>query len=129
MPAVDPCRFSGDALLEAVTDAVVALHLRYYHRVPARARTRLMNEDLLVCTLSGVYTDVEKTLIELGQQVVVKETRQDFQRAVQQRYIDVVEGLSGRSVVSFVSQQHVGPDTALELFLLAPLEGSGANDV
>lgn len=110
---------SGVALVEAVTDAVVALHLRYYHRVPTNAKT-LVLDDLIVCALHGVYTDVEKTLIELEQHDVVKGTRREFQRAVQHKYVAEVERLSGRTVASFISHQHVGPDMAVEVFLLAP---------
>ena len=57
---------NGDALLAAVTDAMVALHERYYHRAPGTAKTQMMGGDLLACVLGGVYTDVEKTLIELA---------------------------------------------------------------
>jgi hypothetical protein len=46
---------------------------------------------MLVCVLGGVYTDVEKTMIER---------------------------LSGRDVLSFISNQHVGPDMEVELFML-----------
>jgi hypothetical protein len=51
MPAL-----SGDALLVAVTAAMVALHQRYHHRAPVTARTAMPG---------GVYTDVEKGMIEL----------------------------------------------------------------
>ena len=56
---------TGDALLVAVTDAMVGLHQRYHHRAPVTARTQLLGGDLLACVLGGVYTDVEKTMIEL----------------------------------------------------------------
>ena len=111
---------SGDALLDAVTDAMVALHLRHYNRPPAAAKTQLLGGDLIACTLTGVYTDVEKTMIELQRQDVVHDTRQEFQTAMQHRFIAAVEGLSGRRVTSFVTSHHVGPDIAIELFLLEP---------
>jgi hypothetical protein len=38
MPAPDT-PLTGDALLAAVTDAMVALHKRYHHRAPATAKT------------------------------------------------------------------------------------------
>ena len=68
----------GDALLEAVTDAMVALHERYHHRTPVTARTQLMGGDLLACVMGGVYTDVEKTMIELERETVVQDTRSAF---------------------------------------------------
>jgi len=110
----------GDALLDAVTEAMIALHERYHHRKPVTAKTQLLGDDLLVCVLGGVYTDVEKTLIELQRQTVVQETRSDFQRAMQHKFIEAVERLSGRSVLAFISNSHVGPDLEMEIFMLAP---------
>ena len=109
---------SGDALLAAVTDAMVALHQRYYHRAPVTAKTQLLGGDLLACVLGGVYTEVEKTMIELQQSTVVQETRSEFQNAMQHKFIAEVERLSGREVLAFISNHHVGPDMEIELFML-----------
>jgi uncharacterized protein YbcI len=111
---------TGDALLLAVTEAMVALHKRYYHRVPVTAKTILLGGDLLACVLGGVYTDVEKTMIELQRTTMVQETRSAFQTAMQRKFIDEVERLSGRGVLAFISNHHVGPDMEIELFLLQP---------
>ena len=119
MPAPAPT-LDGDALLAAVTAAMVELHERYYHRTPATARTQLLGDDLLACVLGGVYTDVEKTMIELQKTTLVQETRSAFQEAMQQKFIEVVETLSGRSVMAFISNSHVGPDLEIELFFLRP---------
>jgi uncharacterized protein YbcI len=110
---------SGDELLSAVTEAMVVLHERYYHRTPVTAKTQMLGGDLLACVLSGVYTDVEKTMIELQRSAVVQETRSAFQTAMQSRFIDQVELLSGRAVLAFISNHHVGPDVEIELFMLA----------
>jgi uncharacterized protein YbcI len=107
----------GDELLAAVTDAMVALHERYYHRAPVSAKTQMLGGDLLACVMGGVYTDVEKTMIELQRNILVQETRSAFQQAMQQRFIDVVERLSGREVIAFISNSHVGPDMEIELFI------------
>lgn len=119
MPAPTP-PLTGDALLEAVTEAMVGLHERYHHRAPATAKTMLMSDELLACVLGGVYTDVEKTMIELQRQVIVQETRSTFQDAMQHKFIDEVERLSGRRVTAFISNSNVGPDLEIELFVLAP---------
>ena len=119
MPAPTP-PLNGHALLEAVGDAMVALHRRYHHRAPVTAKTRLLGDDLLVCVLGGVYTDVEKTLIELQHSTTVQETRSEFQTAMQRKFIDEVERLTGRPVLAFISNSHVGPDLEIELFMLGP---------
>ena len=111
---------TGDALLIAVTDAMIALHERYHHRAPITAKTVLLGGELLVCVLEGVYTDVEKTMIELQRATLVAETRTAFQTAMQHKFIAAVERLSGRDVVMFISKHHVGPDLEIELFMLKP---------
>src|SRR5450631_1361237 len=105
MVAVD-LPLSGDALLVAVTAAMVSLHERYYHRAPVTAKTQMIGDDLLACVLGGVYTDVEKTMIELERGTVVQETRSAFQHAMQNKFIGAVERLSGRDVLAFISNQH-----------------------
>jgi uncharacterized protein YbcI len=110
----------GDRALDEIRDAMVAMHERYHGRSPVAAKSLWMGDDLLVCVLGGVYTDVEKTMIELQRATIVQETRSAFQEAMQQKFIDVVERLSGRRVLAFISNQHVAPDLEVELFVLAP---------
>ena len=110
----------GDELLGAVTTAMVELHQRYHHRKPVTAKTQLMGGDLLVCVLGGVYTDAEKTMIELQRHTIVAETRNAFQQAMQEKFIGAVERLSGRRVIAFMSDSNVGPDLEIELFVLEP---------
>jgi uncharacterized protein YbcI len=119
MPAAEPL-LRGNELLAAVTDAMVALHQRYHHRKPVTAKTLMLGDDLIACVLGGIYTDVEKTMIEIQRSTIVKQTRNEFQHAIQNRFIKAVEGLSGRDVLAFISNHHVGPDTEIELFLLTP---------
>jgi len=116
--SVEGVALSGDLLLEAVTASMITLHQRYHHRAPVTAKTLLLGDDLLACVLGGVYTDVEKTMIELQRATVVQETRSAFQEAMQHTFIAEVERLSGREVLAFISNQHIGPDIEIELFML-----------
>jgi uncharacterized protein YbcI len=109
-----------DEVLVAINDAMVALHVRYHGRTPATARTQMLGDDMLACLLGDVYTDVEKTMIELQREAVVHETRSAFQHATERRFIADVERLTGRRVTNFMSTHHVGPDLELELFVLEP---------
>ena len=118
--AAPPDPLTGDALLHAVNDAMIALHERYYHRAPASAKTQLIGDEVLACVMGGVYTEVEKTMIELEQNTSVKATRSAFQHAMKDRFIARVERLSGRRVHAFISDSHVGPDLQIELFILEP---------
>jgi uncharacterized protein YbcI len=117
---------AGDPLLTAVTDAMIALHRRYHHRVPVTAKTLMLGDDLLACVLGGVYTDVEKTMIEVQRGTTVQETRSAFQNAMQHKFIEAVERLSGRNVLAFISNQHIGPDIEIELFVLKPAHDTAA---
>jgi uncharacterized protein YbcI len=110
----------GEALMDAVTDALSDLHERHYGRRPGAARTQLMDGELLACVMGGIYTDVEKTLIELQRSALVDEARSSFQHAMRDRLVAAVEGLSGRTVEAFLSTHHVGPDLEVEIFVLGP---------
>ena len=111
---------TGEELRAAVTEAMVAFHRRYHQREPVTAKTLMLGDDLLACVLGGVYTDVEKTMIELQRSMIVKETRNAFQDAMKDKLIEAVEGLSGRNVLAFIASHHVGPDLEIELFFLTP---------
>ena len=110
----------GDEVLTAVTEALVALHVRYHGREPGSARSQMMGDDMLACLFGEMYTNVEKTLIELQRQALVHETRSAFQRAMESRFVGEVERITERRVERFVSTHHVGPDLELELFMLGP---------
>lgn len=111
----------GQAELEAVTEAMVALHEHYHGRKPATARTQMIGDDLLACLLGDIYTDVEKTMIEMQRKAMVHETRSAFQKMMERRFINEVERATRRKVARFISTHHVGPDLELELFVLDPL--------
>ena len=114
-----PDGLHGEPLLAAVTEAMVAMHEHYHGRRPASAKSLMMGGEVLACVMGGVYTEVEKTLIELQRSTVVQETRSAFQTAMQEQFIDTVQRLSGRRVAAFISNQHVDPDLEVELFVFA----------
>jgi hypothetical protein len=67
-----PAPLTGDKHLVTMTDAMTGLHQRSYQRPPVTAKAQLPGDDLLACVLGGVYTDVEKTMIELQRSRTVK---------------------------------------------------------
>src|SRR5579859_6912394 len=67
-----------ETLLAAVTEAMVAMHEHYHGRAPAAAKSLMMGDDLLACVLGGVYTEVEKTMIELQRSTIVQQPRSAF---------------------------------------------------
>jgi uncharacterized protein YbcI len=114
---------TGDELLIALSDAMVAFHERYFDRGAVASKALLLGEELLVCVLADVYSDVEKAMIDVQDTTVLQETRSPFQEEMQHRFIATVERLSGRGVQAFISNSHVDPDVEVELFMLKPTSG------
>ena len=65
------------------------------------------------------YTAGEKTLFEAGRWYEVRQARQIWQDSMQERFVETIEGLSGRKVSAFMSANRQDPDLAVELFVLA----------
>lgn len=105
-------------LAAAISDAIVQLHVSYYGKGPTHAKTYI-NDRMVMCVLSNPFTTVEQTLIEVGRLEAVREMRQVFQDSMSGKFKKVVEELTQREVVAFMSQTHVGPDMAVEIFQLA----------
>ena len=50
-----------------------------------------------------------------------------FQRMMKERYSAMIEQLTGRKVLAFLSQAHIEPDLTIEMFLMdGPVPGFGA---
>jgi uncharacterized protein YbcI len=96
---------------------MVALHRQYFGRGPGAAKS-FVNDETVVCVLSDIYTQVERTLIKAGQAGHVKRTRRLHQEALEEEYKAAVERIMGRPVSAFLSDVHVDPDVAIEVFLL-----------
>jgi uncharacterized protein YbcI len=79
-----------------------------------------MLNDTVVCMLNEGFTRVEETLISEGRGDAVHQIRSTFQSAMEDRFRAVVEEATGRKVIAYMSQVHVDPDFAVELFVLEP---------
>ena len=107
----------GRALIE-VSNALVALHREHFGRGPGAAKS-FIADGIVVCVLSDIYTQVEKTLIRAGEDEHVRETRALHQVALEGEYKARVEAIVGVPVEAFLSVVHVDPDLAVETFVLA----------
>jgi uncharacterized protein YbcI len=103
----------------AVGNAITRLHREHYGRGATTTRT-IYQRDYIVSFLEDIYTPVERTLIEAGQEADVKHTRQVFQMAMKDAFTSAVETITGRRVIQFMSQVAFDPDMAAEVFVLAP---------
>jgi uncharacterized protein YbcI len=76
------------------------------------------------------FTPLEKTIMESGQPQRIVEMRHDFQQMMTKRFTDMIEELTGRKVLAFLSQANVEPDLTLEIFFIdQPLEGFGTVEI
>ena len=116
----------GGRLLAEITNRIVAFMRDHYGRGPIKAKTYVL-DNLIVCVLSDGFTAIERTMMEAGEPDRVLEMRRDFQRMMKERYSGMIEALTGRKVLAFLSQAHVDPDLTIEMFLMdGPLPGFGA---
>ena len=122
-------QLSGGPLLSAISTRIVSILREHYGRGPMRAKTYVL-DDLVVCVLRNGFTAIEQTMVTSGEPERVVEMRRDFQRMMGDRYRGMIEELTGRKVIAFLSQAHIEPDITLEVFLLdEPLDGFGAAEL
>jgi uncharacterized protein YbcI len=123
-------KLRGGALLSEISNGIVAVLREHYGRGPMKAKTYAL-DDIIVCVLRGSgFTPIERTMMDSGEPERVVAMREDFQRVMAKRYTALIEGLTDRKVVAFLSQAHVDPDLTLEVFFVdRPLEGFGAVEV
>jgi uncharacterized protein YbcI len=103
----------------AISNAMVQLLHEYTGRGPTRARTTIA-DDLIVCLLADTLTKSERKLVDAGEERLVLEQRSTFQRLMRDQAVAAVEGVSGRTVTAFMSNNHIDPDFAVETFVLLP---------
>jgi len=122
MPGTPTDRPNGHSTSAEISNAVVHLLSEYMGRGPTKARTYI-NDDLISVVLRDTLTKGERSLIANGSVDVVLDARKAYQAAMKQDLIAVIEKYSGRSVLAFMSENHIDPDIAVESFVLAPQKG------
>jgi uncharacterized protein YbcI len=113
---------SQGELAQKISNALVALMREYTGRGPTRSRT-YVHENLIVCVMHDWLTKGERSLMSSGEKEFVLEIRRRFQNTMRPEMIKLVERLTGRKVVAFMSDNHVDPDVAAETFVLELREG------
>lgn len=103
----------------AISTEAVQLLREYTGRGPTKAKT-LIHDDLVVLTVADTMLKAEKTLIADGKTDLVMNLRQQFQRTMRDDLCAIVERHVDRKVIAFMSDNHVDPDMAVEVFILEP---------
>jgi uncharacterized protein YbcI len=100
------------------TAAVQLLH-EYTGRGPTKAKT-LITEEMVTVLLADTLTKGERQLVENGHSETVLTVRHDYQVVMQGELVAIVEEHAERKVAAFMSQNHIDPDLAVEVFVLEP---------
>jgi uncharacterized protein YbcI len=123
----NPTTASSGEQLGDISRALVRLYKDYYGKGPTKART-YMAGDLVVCLLQGGFLKGEKTLRDAGRGAAVSDNREALQAVLRQRFIDTIEDITERKVITAISGVDVQTETNAELFVLEPLELETGDD-
>jgi len=111
-----------------ISRAVVQLFREYTGRGPTQAHTTI-TEDLVVVMMGDTLLKAEKSLAGDGKTALVLQMRSAVQDTMRHDLTEAVERLSQRKVIAFMSHNHIDPDLASELFVLAPRDRTRAPGV
>jgi len=111
---------SGGELNAAITRELVRIHTSAIGRGPRKSYS-FHSGDTLITVMLGVLTRAEQTLVSYKESEAVLAMRRLSQRAMAEEMKAVVARLTGRGVLAFMSDNHIDPDMAVQVFILAPL--------
>jgi len=115
---------AGGEMLARLSNEMVRAQKRFFGMGPTEAKSYLV-DDLLFIVMRGGLTTAEKTMLEFGQQDLVRQFRQTFENEMTKRLTDMVEEITGRSVCTYQSQVMFDPDVVVEMFVF---DQSGSAD-
>lgn len=115
---------SGGEIRTKISDGIVAVFKEYYGRGPDHARVYYV-DDIVVCILRGGFTRIEQTLLDAGHRDVVIQQRMSFQEVMVDRFRALVQDLTGRQVIGFISGNQPDPEMTCEVFVLASSADGG----
>ncbi len=111
---------SGGELNAAITRELVRIHTAAIGRGPRKSYSFHSGETLITVMLE-VLTRAEQTLVSYGEGDAVLAMRRLSQRAMAEEMKAAVVELTGRKVLAFMSDNHLDPDMAVQVFVLEPL--------
>lgn len=110
-------RPTGGELNAALTREIVRIHTANLGRGPKKSFT-FHNGRVVVAVLEDVMTRAEQSLADNGEGEAVLAMRHRLQRTMADEMRESVERLTGRRVAAFMSDNHLEPDMAVEVFVL-----------
>ena len=107
-------------LTAEISNRVVQALARTTGRGPTKAKTTLGDNGVFV-VLQDTLTRGEQNLADAGEEKMVLDLRRRWQAVMQVDVSREIEDLTGRKVIGFMSDNHIDPDLAVEVFVLEPL--------
>jgi uncharacterized protein YbcI len=107
--------------LAAISTLTIRLFGQYTGRGPSKART-FVDGDMVVVVLQDTLTAGELALVDYDRAEIVLATRRLFQEMMSSELIAGIEQILQRTVIAFLSANHIDPDIAIGGFVLAPGE-------
>lgn len=108
-----------------ISNGLVQLMSRYTGRGPTKARTAI-GAGYVLSVFHDTLTKAEQNLVAAGNTAAVDFMRANFEELMHDEAVQLVEGLTGRQVLSFLSDVHAQANVAIHVFLF---ESSGGNGV
>jgi uncharacterized protein YbcI len=105
-----------------ISNALTHNHRLQFGRGAGSVKT-VISGNFVVTFLEDIYTTNEKSLIDGDEHELVFATRFALQKLARAEYVRIIEEATGRTVRAFLSQNHIGPDIAAEMFVLEPEAG------
>jgi uncharacterized protein YbcI len=105
--------------LATVSNAVVSIFSECYGRGPTKAKSYAF-DNFVVTVLEDLLTTVERTLVNNGEEDLVRRVRLTFQTIEADRFKDAVAEAMGRKVLTYHSPVVFDPPMGFEIFVLEP---------
>ena len=120
--AAEHDRITGDQLA-AIARELSSIKARSMGKGPTGAKA-YQCDQFIFCVLEGTVTPVERTLLDNGDEDMVRGLRMRYQQRMAHEYMGVVREVLDRAVLTYQSQVVFDPDYTIEIFVLADGEGT-----
>jgi uncharacterized protein YbcI len=90
---------------------------QFVGRGPTKAQA-FFRQNFVVVVMQDTMTTSERSLAAGGQDEAVLHLRKEIQQLMREQLVAEVERLTGCRVLAFMSDSHIDPDVAAEVFVL-----------
>ena len=128
MTAESEQKHPGNGVLpSAISTAIVRLMREYTGRGPMKAQTTIRGNVVLVI-LEQTLTKGEQVLVKKGRGENVLALRREYQEAMRDESSQKIAELTGQDVIAMMSDNHLVPDLAVEIYVLdgPPIHPAGS---